>query len=385
MRLQCGVAGLFLALALVTGPALAQPVHILPIGDSITQGRGTSPQTQSWRYPFWKLLVDSGTDFDMIGSLSVGFNGDPDWPDYMGLPFDRDHDGHWGWTSWGCASAMQYWIPNWDAPPDVAMFLLGTNASGEDDAIPHNVAAHRDMFNQVRDENPNVIIMLGLPFQEWNPFPAMRDAYRALAAEESTPQSPIVVVDHSPGWVSNPGSPGTHTVDWVHPNTAGDLKLAQNWYAAFTQLPDVEPPVPGDLNHDGVVGIADIDRMFLALRNGNPKFYYDLNDDGEIDQTDADYLLHTLAGSEYGDANGDGQVSDADYTVWADNYGATDATWSMGDFSNNGNVTEADYTIWADHYGFGAGDASVPEPTGLAVAAIACLSLRRRRVRSRAA
>jgi hypothetical protein len=31
-----------------------------------------------------------------------------------------------------------------------------------------------------------------------------------------------------------------------------------------------------------------------------------------------------------GDANRDGVVSDADYTVWADNYGATNATWEMG-------------------------------------------------------
>jgi PKD repeat protein len=52
-----------------------------------------------------------------------------------------------------------------------------------------------------------------------------------------------------------------------------------------------------------------------------------------------------------GDANGDGTVTDADYTIWADNYGATGASFDMGDFNGDGAVTDADYTLWADHYG----------------------------------
>jgi GEVED domain-containing protein/Big-like domain-containing protein len=57
--------------------------------------------------------------------------------------------------------------------------------------------------------------------------------------------------------------------------------------------------------------------------------------------------LNVLAG----DANGDGAVTDADYTIWADNYGSTSGNWNIGDFNGDGNVSDADYTIWADNYG----------------------------------
>ncbi len=61
--------------------------------------------------------------------------------------------------------------------------------------------------------------------------------------------------------------------------------------------------------------------------------------------------------------------------MWADNYGATGATWSMGDFNGNGTVTEADYTIWADNYGATAG---VPEPATMLLLLGGALVLRRR-------
>jgi hypothetical protein len=89
--------------------------------------------------------------------------------------------------------------------------------------------------------------------------------------------------------------------------------------------------------------------------------------------------VHPLAGVRLpGDANGDGAVTDADYTVWADHYGQTDADVWMGDFNGDGAVTDADYTIWADNYGEAL--AAVPEPASGALLLVALVpALRRRR------
>jgi hypothetical protein len=63
-----------------------------------------------------------------------------------------------------------------------------------------------------------------------------------------------------------------------------------------------------------------------------------------------------------GDFNADGMVDAADYTVWRDGLGTT--------------FTQADYAVWANNYGANAtataASSSVPEPTALAVALAAC-------------
>lgn len=82
----------------------------------------------------------------------------------------------------------------------------------------------------------------------------------------------------------------------------------------------------------------------------------------------------------FGDANLDGRVTGADYTVWADNFGmaAGTALWIHGDFNVDGQVSGADYTIWADNFGADMADgpvAAVPEPHALALALAAGLGM----------
>jgi len=79
-----------------------------------------------------------------------------------------------------------------------------------------------------------------------------------------------------------------------------------------------------------------------------------------------------------GDANLDGWVDGADYTIWADHYGQPGG-WSDGEFSGDGTVNGADYTIWADHYGPAGDGSSVPEPSGTCLVALIGLALIRRR------
>ncbi|MHC4715484.1 MAG: hypothetical protein ACYS5V_00800 [Planctomycetota bacterium] len=81
-----------------------------------------------------------------------------------------------------------------------------------------------------------------------------------------------------------------------------------------------------------------------------------------------------------GDANRDGQVGVADLSALADHYGVlSGATWEMGDFNRDGQVGVADLSALADNYGK-TKQAPLPAPaSGAILAAGAAVLLRRRR------
>ena len=69
-----------------------------------------------------------------------------------------------------------------------------------------------------------------------------------------------------------------------------------------------------------------------------------------------------------GDANRDGIVDQADYTVWYNAYGTANPKWSDGDFNHDGQVDQADYTLW--YNGYGSSGSRVPEPATLTLLAL---------------
>jgi dienelactone hydrolase len=134
------------------------------------------------------------------------------------------------------------------------------------------------------------------------------------------------------------------------------------------------------LGNDSVAALTDgtFDFTYTGLLEGEYYLYAKATDAEGKTATASQRVQVDREPGIPGDANRDGFVTDADYTVWADHYGMSDATWDMGDFNGNGAVTEADYTIWADNYGATAGEATVPEPMTLALL-LALPAIRRRR------
>lgn len=85
----------------------------------------------------------------------------------------------------------------------------------------------------------------------------------------------------------------------------------------------------------------------------------------------------TLTPNKAGDANFDGLVDGVDYTIWADHFLETGASFVTGDFTGDGKVDGADYTVWADNFAPGPllSVAAVPEPASVVLAAMALPAL----------
>lgn len=147
---------------------------------------------------------------------------------------------------------------------------------------------------------------------------------------------------------------------------------SNDWYiGVVTALePGPRSSVVGDIDGDEGVDANDVDLLSAAIRTGSPGRAYDINNDGRVDSHDMDKLIHDVLRTEYGDFNLNGIVNGGDYTIWADNYGETDAGWSTGDANGDGVVDSLDYTHWADMTPFvsdAARYAATPEPGTMAL------------------
>lgn len=231
-----------------TGTAWADKVYrILPLGDSITQAE---INRASYRYPLWKLLVDSDIEFDFVGSLKKQQDryskGTPPQPDYKGLGFDRDHEGHFGWNideiikgrdfdNGSGSGKLEGWVEGYDA--DIALVHLGTNDAFNRHPNETSIKEIREVIEILREDNPDVIILLA------KLIPASRKPGDAAAVEslnESIPRivedmntedSPVILVDHFDGFDVE-----QDTYDGVHPNETGEQKMAQVWFEALRQV-----------------------------------------------------------------------------------------------------------------------------------------------------
>ncbi len=72
-------------------PHNGDPCRVMPLGDSITKGTGSTHQA-GYRLELFRLALLEHRDVTFVGSLQLG-------PNSAGnVPFPRNHEGHPGWT-----------------------------------------------------------------------------------------------------------------------------------------------------------------------------------------------------------------------------------------------------------------------------------------------
>jgi lysophospholipase L1-like esterase len=218
------VLGAFLIGGAPAPARAASPVRVMPLGDSITGSPGC------WRQLLWSRLQSTGySNVDFVGTLNNSTS--------CGTSYDGDNEGHGGFLATGILNQNQ--LPGWlsASKPDVVMMQLGTNDVWSNISTATILSAFSGLVDQMRASNPNMRIVVAqiLPM---NPsgcgecaqrVVALNAAIPAWAAGKSTTASPITVADVWTGI-----NTATDTTDGVHPNDAGNQKIANAWYPALT-------------------------------------------------------------------------------------------------------------------------------------------------------
>jgi lysophospholipase L1-like esterase len=223
------VAALAVVLVRPAESAVAAPVRIMPLGDSITAGPGC------WRAKLWHRLQTSGyTNIDFVGGVSDGGGCNP------GYAYDFDHEGHGGYSATGIADNNQ--LPPWlaAAHPDVILMHLGTNDMwGGYIPLATKLTAFTKLVGQMRADNPAIKIIVAqiIPMSAAAcatcpaDVIALNNAIPGWAAGLTTAQSPITVADLWTGFDAV-----ADTGDGVHPNDGGFEKMSNAWYPALTRV-----------------------------------------------------------------------------------------------------------------------------------------------------
>ncbi|MBX7072168.1 MAG: hypothetical protein K1X71_03390 [Pirellulales bacterium] len=126
----------------------------------------------------------------------------------------------------------------------------------------------------------------------------------------------------------------------------------------------------GAMLDESVSTIDNVEHIFQrALQSGH--YVLTVATDQPVDFAvawDADLVLK-------GDANGNGIVDGADYTIWADHFQQSPQPFWHGDFNGDGVVDGADYTLWADNFTPlpSAAALPIPEPAAGVLALVGCL------------
>jgi lysophospholipase L1-like esterase len=211
-----------------TNTAPQKALRIMPLGDSITQGRYNA---ESYRRPLWKMIEETGVRVDFVGSMTKNYPASPP----PRTDFDMDHEGHWGWSVFDVLRRIDNWAGQ--ARPDIVLIHLGTNdmhgRRHED-----TVEGLRQIIAILRKHTPGIKVFLAMiipvadvagdaAIQEYNKL------LRGMAGTVSTEASPVYIVDQHEGFDAY-----KDTSDGVHPNESGIQKMAQKWFEALSVLPE---------------------------------------------------------------------------------------------------------------------------------------------------
>jgi lysophospholipase L1-like esterase len=205
---------------------------ILPLGDSITAGTGSS-DGGGYRVELFRQAVTHSQSVTFVGTLTSGPT------TVSGKPFPRSHEGHSGFVidtipqRQGLSSVTDAAIAK--SIPHIVLLMIGTND------IVWNVADEPtklgNLIDKIISDAPKALVVVAQigPSND-DARTALIEAYNAgipaVVQARIAAGKHVSMVDMFTPFVSNVNYKTALLSDEVHPNDAGYVILGQTWYAA---------------------------------------------------------------------------------------------------------------------------------------------------------
>ncbi|MFI0163346.1 ricin-type beta-trefoil lectin domain protein [Streptomyces sp. NPDC017095] len=197
------------------------PLRLMPLGDSITWGVGSSTGN-GYRGPLWNKLAADGHPLDFVGTVRNGSMSDPDNEGHSGYRIDQI-------AALADASLTRY-------RPNVVTLHIGTNDLQGASEVDTATARLRSLVGQVTADVPDATVLVAsLVVSTSASEERLRGAYNQAASR-------IVGDARAAGrhvaYVDMSGLTTADLADSLHPNDAGYQKMADAFYRGIRTADD---------------------------------------------------------------------------------------------------------------------------------------------------
>ena len=218
-------------------PATSAPCSVMPLGDSITDGVGSSAGG-GYRVELFHAAAQAHKALTFVGTAS-----DPNGPDMVdGKKFPRDHEGHPGYTIDDSASTSGI-SPLVDQAiatkhPQIILLMIGTNDLDRNIDVSNAPARLGALLDRILTDAPDALLVVAkiVPTMDDGANTGVQtynDAIAGLVQTRAANGKHIATVDMFAGITAQTTYKTTLMNDYLHPNDAGYVIMGDVWYAAI--------------------------------------------------------------------------------------------------------------------------------------------------------
>lgn len=201
----------------------SQHLRVMPLGDSITAGIGSST-SDSYRWELFRYLTDVQQIYitTYVGSQSSGQEPNP------------RNEGHSGWTIADLSAQVSGWVTTYQ--PDVVLLHAGVNDARTGASAETMATRMTDLLSRILAASPSVRVVVGDVIPPW--YGTQQDV-ASVTVQRFDAMLPAVVAAAGPR-VSlarmSAAVTSSQLGDGLHPNDTGYRYMAWVWWRCMAPL-----------------------------------------------------------------------------------------------------------------------------------------------------